>query len=155
MCYTITLFLKKCKGFYKTFIIKVIFLTFNNIFHLPISITASTSISGKYVSNISSQLLLSSPSRSPHTGKIQAHVLFPLHKKRTIFPTSARKNLRKPDACPGEKVSPSSQFPSAVSAVHITGTISLFDHQLRRKLTGRHICTVYIVWSLPVLTAFH
>ena len=62
-------------------------MTFSNIFHLSISITASTSISGKYVSNISSQLLPFFAISFPPYWENPSPCPFPLHKKRTIFPT--------------------------------------------------------------------
>lgn len=110
-------FFEKFKGFYKTFIIKVIF-RFSATFFTSPSPSLPQPPSPENMSPISPpSYSLSSPSHSPHTGKIQFHVLFLCIKKRTIFPTFCTEKSAEARCMPWRKVSPSSQFPSAVSAV--------------------------------------
>ena len=103
-------FFEKFKGFYKTFIIKVIF-RFSATFFTSPSPSLPQPPSPENMSPISPpSYSLSSPSHSPHTGKIQFHVLFLCIKSAPFFLLSALKNLRKPDACPGEKSHPQASF---------------------------------------------
>ena len=91
-------FFEKFKGFYKTFIIKVIF-RFSATFFTSPSPSLPQPPSPENMSPISPpSYSLSSPSHSPHTGKIQFHVLFLCIKSAPFFLLSALKNLRKPDA---------------------------------------------------------
>ena len=103
-------FFEKFKGFYKTFIIKVIF-RFSATFFTSPSPSLPQPPSPENMSPISPPShSLSSPSNSPHTWKIQFHVLFLCIKSAPFFLLSALKNLRKPDACPGEKSHPQASF---------------------------------------------
>ena len=105
-------FFEKFKGFYKTFIIKVIF-RFSATFFTSPSPSLPQPPSPENMSPISPpSYSLSSPSHSPHTGKIQFHVLFLCIKSAFCTEKSAEARCM-----PWRKVSPSSQFPSAVSAV--------------------------------------
>ena len=110
-------FFEKFKGFYKTFIIKVIF-RFSATFFTSPSPSLPQPPSPENMSPISPpSYSLSSPSHSPHTGKIQFHVLFLCIKSAPFFPTFCTEKSAEARCMPWRKVSPSSQFPSAVSAV--------------------------------------
>lgn len=109
-------FFEKFKGFYKTFIIKVIF-RFSATFFTSPSPSLPQPPSPENMSPITPpSYLLSSAISFPHTGK-PIPCPFPLHKKRTIFPTFCTEKSAEARCMPWRKVSPSSQFPSAVSAV--------------------------------------